>query len=206
MNILENYYQKVIRYDLINKFSYAHLSEVPRLKKIILNFGCKSFEIKNIASALFSLELITMKQGSLTKAQRPSILLKVRKGNVTGCLVVLQKSLMYSFLLKFLTEVLPNLKDFQSLNISNKLDKACFSFTIKDLISFKELEKQFYLFINLPPLNVTLITNTKSTKELVYLLRSFKLPIVQAIVTQLVECNLAKVKVKGSNPFSCCAG
>ena len=24
-----------------------------------------------------------------------------------------------------------------------------------------------------------------------------------AIVTQLVECNLAKVKAKGSNPFSC---
>lgn len=177
MNILENYYKKVIRYDLINKFSYTHLREIPKLKKITLNFGCKSVEIKNLASALLSLELLTTKQGSLTKSQRSNVLLKIRKGNPTGCTVLLQKEKMYVFLLKLLTEVFPNLKDFQGLSVSNKLGNTCFSFTLKDLISFKELEKQFYLFINLPPLNITLVTNTKSKAELLYLLRSLKLPI-----------------------------
>ena len=42
-------------------------------------------------------------------------------------------------------------------------------------ITFKELERQFYLFTNLPPLNVTLVTNAKTKQELVYLLFSFKL-------------------------------
>lgn len=178
MNILENYYQKVVRYDLINKFSYTHLGEVPKLKKIILNFGCKSVEIRNLASALLSLELITTKQGSLTTSQRSNMLLKIRKGNPTGCTVKLQKDKMYIFLLKLLTEVFPNLKDFQGLSASNKLGNTSFSFTLKDLINFKELEKQFYLFINLPPLNITLVTNTRSKTELLYLLRSFKLPIL----------------------------
>jgi hypothetical protein len=49
---------------------------------------------------------------------------------------------------------------------------------LKDLISFKELEKQFYLFSNLPPLNITFVTNTKTRKELLYLLNAFKLPLI----------------------------
>jgi large subunit ribosomal protein L5 len=151
MNILENYYKKVIKYDLINKFLYTHSDEIPQLKKIILNFGCKNFEIKSIASALLSLELITTKRGSLIKSKRSNILLKIRKGYPVGCIVVLKKNKMYMFFLKLLSEVFPNLK---------------------------ELEKQFYLFTNLPPLNITLITNAKTKKELLYLLNSFKLPII----------------------------
>lgn len=181
MNILENYYKKVIRYDLINKFSYAYLDEIPKLKKIILNFGCKTFEVKNIASALLSLELVTAKQGSLVRSKRSNILLKVRKGNPVGCIVVLKRNNMYAFLLKVSAEVFPNLKDFKGIKVSKKLGQTSFSFTLKDLINFKELEKQFYLFINLPPLNITLVTNARTKEELLYLLYSFKLPITSGV-------------------------
>lgn len=178
MNILENYYKKVIQRDLVNKFSYARLEEIPRLKKIILNFGCKSSEIKIIALALLSLELITTKQSSLVKSKRPNVVLKIRKGNPVGCLVVLKNKAMYSFLFKLLTEVLPNLKSFTGIVLSKKLIGPSFSFTLKDLINFKELERQFYLFINLPPLNITFVTNVKTKQELLYLLFSFKLALV----------------------------
>ena len=178
MTVLENYYKKVIRYDLINKFSYTHLEEIPQLKKIILNFGCKTFEIKRVSAALLSLGLITKKRGALTRSKRANILLKIRKGNPVGCVVVLRKKAMYTFLLKLVTEVFPNLKDFKGINISNKLSTTSFSFTLSDLINFKELEKQFYLFINLPPLNITFITNVKTKQELLYLLNSFKLPLI----------------------------
>jgi large subunit ribosomal protein L5 len=175
MNILEYYYKKIVRRDLINKFIYTHLEEIPQLKKIILNFGCKNSDVKSVASALLSLELITTKKGSLVKSKRANVLLKIRKGNPVGCVVVLKNNEMYDFLFKLLTEVLPNLKSFSGLNVSKKLGKTSFSFTLKDLINFKELEKQFYLFINLPPLNITLVTNAKTNKELLYLLQSFKL-------------------------------
>lgn len=178
MNPLENYYKKVIRYDLINKFLYHSLGDVPELKKIILNFGCKSFVIKNIAASLVALELITTKQGTVTKAKRPNILLKVRKGHPVGCVVVLTKIKMYGFFLKLLTQVFPNLKDFKGVKVSKKLKNRSFSLTLIDLINFEELEKQFYLFTNLPPLNIILITNTKNQKELIYLLNSFKVPLL----------------------------
>lgn len=178
MNILENYYKKVIKYDLINKFSYSHLEDIPQLKKIILNFGCKSFELKNLAASLLSLELITVQQGVLTKSKRANILLKIRQGNPVGCMVVLRKNKMYTFLFKLLTDVFPSLRDFRGIPVSKRVSNASFSFTLKDLISFKELEKQFYLFSNLPPLNITFVTNTKTKKELLYLLNSFKLPLI----------------------------
>jgi large subunit ribosomal protein L5 len=179
MNLLENYYKKVIRYDLINKFFYHNLSDIPELKKIILNFGCKSFVIKDIAASLVALELITTKQGTITKARRPNVLLKVRKGHPVGCIVVLTKTKMYDFFLKLLAQVFQNLKDFKGIKVSKKLKDKSFSLTLMDLINFEELEQQFYLFTNLPPLNIILITNAKSKKELVYLLNSFKTPFLQ---------------------------
>lgn len=175
MNILESYYKKIIRRDLINKFQYSHLDKIPQLKKIILNFGCKNSDIKKIATALFSLELITLKPGSLVKSKRSNILLKIRKGNPVGCVVVLKKTKMYHFLFKLLSKIFPNLKPSTDGGISKRLEKTSFSFTLKDLIHFKELEKQFYLFTNLPPFNITLVANTKTKKEFVHLLSSFKL-------------------------------
>lgn len=177
MNILENYYKKVVRYDLLNKFSYNYIEEIPRLKKIILNFGCKNFDIRNLAVSLLSLELITGQKGILTKSKRANILLKIRKGNPVGCMVVLKKNKMYHFTFKLLIDIFPNLKDFKGIYVAKRLNITSFSFTLTDLISFKELEKQFYLFSNLPPLNVTFVTNTRSKKELLYLLNCFKLPL-----------------------------
>ena len=177
MNILENYYKKVIRQDLINKFFYCSLNEIPELKKIILNFGCQNLAIKNIAASLLALELITGKQGIVTKSKRVNILLKIRKGNPVGCMVILKKTSMYCFFLKLLTQVFPSLKDFRRISVSKNLNCKSFSLTLTDLINFKELGKQFYLFKDLPPLNIVFITNINTRKELMFLLNSFKVPL-----------------------------
>lgn len=175
MSTLQHYYKKIIKRDLINKFSYTYLEEIPQLKKIILNFGCKNSDIRSIASVFLCLELITAEKSFVARSKRANVLLKIRKGNPVGCMAVLRDEKMYHFLFKLLSEVLPNLKSFAGLDVSKRLGKKSFSFTLKDLIHFKELEKQFYLFINVPPLNITLITTTKTKEELLYLLQSFKL-------------------------------
>ena len=178
MAILEKYYNQVIRLDLINKYNYRSSKDVPKLEKIILNFGCKNSELFDISSALLFLELISQKQGSVTKAKRSNVLLKIRKGNIVGCTVVLTKTKMYNFLFKLLVSVFPNFRNFDGIRIvKKKLSKGAFSFTIKDFVCFKELEKQFYLFPKLPPLNLTFLTNTKTEKESLYLLQSFKIPL-----------------------------
>ena len=85
---------------------------------------------------------------------------------------------MYFFLWKLLIYIFPNIKDFEGIQISQKkLLKKSFSFTIQDFSCFKELEKQFYLFSKLPPLNITISSKAKTEKELLYILYSFKLPL-----------------------------
>ena len=84
---------------------------------------------------------------------------------------------MYQFYFKLLTEVFPILKDFKGIPLTKHIKKKSFSFTLKELIAFDELGKHFYLFNNLPPLNITLITNTKTQEELLYLLKAFKVPL-----------------------------
>ena len=157
-----------------------NFNHVPKFKKIILNFGCKNSNLFDISSSLLFLELIAKKKGNVTRAKRSNILLKIRKGNLVGCTVILTKNEMYNFLFKLSANIFPNSKDFENgirIVSKKKLLKKGFSFTIKDFICFKELEKQFYLFSKLPPLNITLLLNTNTKWELLYLLQSFKLPI-----------------------------
>ena len=165
--------------NLLNKFLYDKIEDVPRLKKIILNFGCKNSEIKNLAASLLALELIGVQKSVLTRSKRANILLKIRKGHPVGCVVVLKKDKMYDFLMKLLIDVFPSSRDFKGIVIAKKLVAPTISFTVKDLISFKELEKQFYLFVNVPPLNVTFVTNTETKRELLYLLGALKLPLIR---------------------------
>lgn len=177
MTLLKNYYEKTIKYDLINKFTYKQLKKVPKLKKINLNFGCNNFDCKSLASTMLAFELITNKQGKLTSLRQPNLLLKIKKGSPVGCSLTLYKTDSYNFCFKLIDEIFPNLKEFKGLVINKKQKISTFSFTIKELITFNELEAHFYLFSNLPKLNITLLTNTQTQKELLYLLKSLKFPL-----------------------------
>jgi large subunit ribosomal protein L5 len=206
MHFLEYYYFNTIKYDLINRFNYKNIKNVPKLNKIILNFGCKTFELKKLSTSLLSLQLITTKKGTLTVSKQPNIVLKIRKGNPVGCKVVLVKTVMYKFLSKLLIEVLPRLKN--KILLKKVFYKNTLTYNFENIFIFKELEKNYLFFSILKNLQVTFVTNTLSNQELFFLLSSFKFPANTvkrgfANVTQLVECNLAKIKVKGSNPFFC---
>jgi large subunit ribosomal protein L5 len=177
MNSLANFYNKTIKQELLNKFVYNNSKKVPSLKKIILNFGCKNADIKQIASGLLAFELLTNQQGKITKTKYSNILFKIRKGNPTGCKISLSKIHSFNFLLKMLIEIFPKLKSFYGFSISKKIQKNVFSYELQDIFSFSELENHYYLFNTLPKLNITIITTSNNKTEMIYLLKSFKLPL-----------------------------
>ena len=178
MYFLKNYYKNVVRYDLINKYCYKDLQNLPKLQKIVLNFGYKNPNIKNLASALLFLELITTKRGVITTARGPHILLKIKKGNPVGCKIILKKTLMYSFFTKLLIDIYPQMKEFKKFTLQKKNQQPnTFSYQLKNIFVFLELERNYNLFNNLSNLNVTIVTNAKTQNELLFLLNSFKHPI-----------------------------
>lgn len=178
MHFLTKFYNKNLKYELINKFIYNKSSKVPELKKIILNFGCKTADLKQLSSSLLAIEFITNKKGRMTKTKKSNILFKIRKGNPTGCKIVLSKFNAYNFLSKLIVEIFPRLKNFSGFNSYKKIKKNAVSYDLHETFTFKELENHYYLFNNLSRLNITIVTNTKNQKEMLFLLKSLQLPII----------------------------
>jgi large subunit ribosomal protein L5 len=176
MHFLEHFCEKNLKYDLANKFFYNSTKQLPKLEKIILNFGCKTTGIKGLATSLLAIELITGQRGILTTTRHSNIFLKIRKGNPAGCKVTLRKENMFLFLAKTLIEILPKVKDFNGLALTRKIKKNVFSYELHETFSFHELEEHYYLFYNLPKLDITIIANSKVKEELLFILKSLQLP------------------------------
>jgi large subunit ribosomal protein L5 len=181
MNFIKNFYYTTVNYDLVNKFSYKKTKQLPKIKKIILNFGYKTNDIKNLASSLLALELITTQRGMLTLTKTSNILLKIRKGNPVGCKVTLRNGNMYNYFSKLVVEIFPKLKNFEGFKKPTKLKKNVFSYEINDIFNFQELEEHYYLFNNLSKLSITIITNTNTSQEFFFLLNALKFPFKKQI-------------------------
>jgi len=175
MSFFEIYNFTIIKYDLVNTFTYQDLTQMPSLKKIILNFGYPKSKLKNLISGLLALEFLSSKKGKITKSRHLNIFLKIKKGNPVGCKLVLKKSIMTLFYLKLLTSIFPKIKRPQSHQVHGdfKWGKSI-SFQLKNPLLFTELENQFQFFKDTPKLDITLTTNARSHKELLFLLKSIK--------------------------------
>jgi len=114
MSFFEIYNFTIIKYDLVNTFTYQDLTQMPSLKKIILNFGYPKSKLKNLISGLLALEFLSSKKGKITKSRHLNIFLKLKKGNPVGCKLVLKKSIMNFFYLKLMTSIFPKIKRPQS--------------------------------------------------------------------------------------------
>ena len=177
MHFLNYFCTKTLKFDLINKFYYTDLKKLPNLKQIVLNFSCKTTELKILATHLIALELITNQKGITTVSRRPNLLLKLRKGNPSGCKVTLRKTLMINFLSKSFNETFPKVKNFSGMMIHQKVEKNAFSFSVKDTLAFSELAEHYYLFNNLSNLSLSFLTQVNTREEMLFFLKSLQLPL-----------------------------
>ena len=172
-----SFHLKTLKYELCNKFAFKNISELPKLKKIILNFGCRTADLKHLSASLLALELITCQKGRITTTKSPNLLLKIKKGNPSGCKVTLKKTQMLNFLLKMIINVFPKIKNFDGFKNPDKNKSNLFSFKLNDTFVFKELEKNYYLFHKLKMLTVTIVLKCSLREELLFLLKSFQFPL-----------------------------
>jgi len=173
MHYIEQYYNNTIKYELLNRFHYPKTKKIPKLEKIILNFGAKTFELKKLSVSLLALQIITKKKGTLTTSKKPNIILKIRKGNPVGCKVVLTKLRMYNFFEKLFTEVLPKLK--KQTFVKNYPNKNSLTYNFENTFIFKEVERNYLLFNTLKNLQICFLTGTETVEELFFLLNSLKI-------------------------------
>lgn len=175
MNFSKNYYEKTIKYELLNKFNYKNINNIPKIKKIVLNLGCKGVNMKLLAHSLLALELITAKQGMLSVSKKSNLLLKIRKSNPVGCYVNLKKNYIFDLIEKLLVEVFPKMKNTNDLNFNlTKKNFKSTSHTINNPLLFSELEHNYYLFNNISNIQITILTNSNNLNETTFLLHALK--------------------------------
>lgn len=178
MSILSQYYENIVRIDMIKKLNYTNPYEIPEITKIIVNMGVKEAaqDKKQIISPLFILELITGQKSIITKAKKSVSNFKVRKGFPIGAKVTLRGDMMYDFLLRLITVALPRIRDFRGLSIQNINSTGNISFGIRDLLIFPEVECEYDKLTKVYGANITIVTTAKTRKEALILLSGFQIP------------------------------
>ena len=173
IQFLKNFFNKTIKYDMINKFRYNSSKKIPCITTSVLHIKCKTTDIHKLASSLLALNLISQQNGIMTKAKKPLLLLKIRKGNPKGCKTRLTKKQTFYFFENIITDIFPRLKTVIKINLENKINKTL-SYHTKEISIFPEVEANFYVFQTLSDLDVNIATNSNKKIELVFLLKSLQ--------------------------------
>ena len=95
MNELRNLYNTEIKNNLMEKFNYSSVMQVPKLSKIVVNIGVgdASHDSKFIEAAKKDLEAITGQKAIITKAKKSIAAFKLREGQPIGVKVTLREML-----------------------------------------------------------------------------------------------------------------
>lgn len=170
-NNIKNYYQNIIIYDLLTKYNFKNIFQIPKITKICLNIGFKNANIekKKLINILVLLKLITNQKPITTQSKKNNIFLKIKKNSIIGCKVTLRKKNIFIFLEKLIIFIIPNLNSNIKFNFENK---NILNFQIKNILNFFELRREFLKFREIPSIDVSIHTNSKNNKELFNLLNS----------------------------------
>jgi len=173
--LLSNYIKKIVEYDLLNKFSYSSIGEIPILHKIVLCFEYKNPSYKQILNSLLVLSLISNRTNiSLLTLKNSNVSLKLRSGSPVGCKITLKGINMLEFLSTLFLVLLPQDKKFKGVKTKFNLKDAV-SLNFRSLFLFDELKSNYALVRDLSSLSIVIVTSANNFSEIVFLLQSLKL-------------------------------
>jgi large subunit ribosomal protein L5 len=169
-------YQDVIRPELMKKFGYTNMLQVPRVTKVVLNIGAgeAAADGKKIQSAVNDLTAIAGQKAVITRAKKAIANYKIRQGLPIGAKVTLRKDRMYEFLDRFVTTALPRVRDFRGLNSKSFDGRGNFAMGLKEHIVFVEID--YDKTENVWGMDIIVNTTAKTDDEAKALLAGFQFP------------------------------
>jgi large subunit ribosomal protein L5 len=176
MSQLKQYYNEEVVPQLMQKFKYKNIMQVPKLDKIVLNMGLGEAiqNIKILDSATEELQLISGQRPVITRARKSIAAFKLRAGMPIGCMVTLRRERMYDFYNKLVNIALARVRDFRGLSPKAMDRQGNYSLGIKEQIIFPEID--YDKIDRIKGLNVTIVTTAKTDEEGRELLRLMGMP------------------------------
>ena len=139
---LKEFYNSDVAPQLMKKFGYKSVMQIPKLDKVVINIGVGEAKenSKAIDYAMNDLALITGQKPIITKARKSVAQFKVREGMNIGCKVTLRGSKMYEFVDRLFNAALPRVRDFRGINPNAFDGRGNYSLGIKEQLIFPEID------------------------------------------------------------------
>ena len=173
---LQKFYREKVVPDLMQKFGYKSVMQVPRLRKITLNMGVGEAlgDKKILDNAVGDMIKIAGQKPVVTKARKSIAAFKVRAGFPIGCMVTLRGARMYEFLDRLVNIAIPRIRDFRGVSNRAFDGRGNYSLGVKEQIIFPEIEYDKIDAIR--GLDISINTTAKTDDEARALLAAFRFP------------------------------
>ncbi len=171
----QHYTEKVVP-QLMEKFGYKSVMQVPRITKITLNMGVGEAvaDKKVMDNAVGDMTKIAGQKPVVTKARKAIAGFKIREELPIGCMVTLRGEHMYEFLDRFITISLPRVRDFRGVSGRAFDGRGNYNIGVKEQIIFPEIEYDKVDAVR--GLNISITTTAKTDDECKALLTGFRFP------------------------------
>ena len=158
------------------RFSYKNPHQVPRLEKIVVSMGVGSATQNKaiLDNAVKDMEQITGRKVMVTKARKSISNFKLRQGMPIGCKVTLRDEVMFEFLDRLISIVIPRIRDFRGIPTDAFDGRGNFSIGLKEQTVFPEIEYDKVDAIR--GLNISIVTTAHTDEEGRELLRELGMP------------------------------
>ncbi|MBQ9413587.1 MAG: 50S ribosomal protein L5 [Clostridia bacterium] len=139
---LKEHYQNAVAPELMKKFSYKSVMQIPKLDKIVVNVGCGEARdnSKVIDAVMIDLAAITGQKPIVCKARKSVANFKLREGMTIGAKVTLRGDRMYEFLDRLFNVALPRVRDFRGINPNSFDGRGNYSMGLKEQLIFPEID------------------------------------------------------------------
>ena len=177
---LKEMYKNEVAPQLMKKFNYKSVMEIPKLDKIVINVT--SGEIKDnskiLDSIISDLKQITGQTPVVCKAKKSVANFKIREGMNLGCKVTLRSDKMYEFLDRLFNIALPRVRDFRGINPNAFDGRGNYALGIKEQLIFPEID--YDKIDKIRGMDIIFVTTAKTDEEARELLSLMGAPFTKA--------------------------
>lgn len=176
MSSLKERYRSEVVPEMMKKFNYTSVMQVPKLEKIVINMGVSDVRenAKALENAVRDLQIITGQKVVTTKAKKSIAGFKIREGMEIGCKVTLRNEKMYDFAEKLFAVALPRVRDFRGLSPNSFDGRGNYSMGVKEQLIFPEIE--YDKIDKIRGMDVIFVTTANTDEEAKELLRLLGMP------------------------------
>ena len=139
---LEDKFKSEITKELMTKFEYSSVMQVPKIEKIVINMGVGDAvqNSKALDNAIAELALISGQKPLVTRAKKSIATYRLREGMPIGAKVTLRGERMYEFFDKLVTVALPRVRDFHGVSKKAFDGRGNYTLGVKEQLIFPEID------------------------------------------------------------------